>query len=110
MLSLVDGIKAVDGLWKGANRVRVFLRCKREKKPPARSGCAMNFPEMSERIIPEIHGVHRIDTIEGFVWIRDPIAACTLYFDQAFGDRVAIMTLSHLHHLRRDIDAGCEYS
>jgi hypothetical protein len=78
MLSLVNGIKAVDGLWKGANRMLVFLRCKREKKPTASSGYAMNFPEMSERIVPEVQSVHSINAIERFIWIRNLIAACTL--------------------------------
>src|SRR5260370_19134525 len=106
MLRLVDGIKVVHGLWKGSNRVLVFLRSKRENKAAAHSGYAMNFPEMSKRIVPEIQSVHRIGPIERFIWIGNLIAACTLYFDQAFSDQVAVVTLSHLQHSRRDIDAG----
>src|SRR5258708_185973 len=94
MLRLVDGIKVVDGLWKGSNGVLVLLRSKRENKPSAHSGYAINFPEMSERIVPEIQSVHRINAIERFIWIRNLIAACTLYFNQTFRDRVAILTLS----------------
>src|SRR5713226_1423487 len=82
MLRLVDGIKVVDGLWKGSNSVLVFLRSERENKPTAHSGYAINFPEMTERIVPEIESVHRIGTVERFIWIGNPIAACTLYFDQ----------------------------
>jgi hypothetical protein len=108
MPRLVDGIKVVDGLWKRSNCVRVFLRSKRENKLAAHSDYAMNFAEMSERIVPEIQSVHCIGAIEGFVWIRNPIAACTLYLDQALRDRIAIMALSHLHHSRRDVDARYE--
>jgi hypothetical protein len=108
MLRLINGIKVVDGLWKGSDRVLVFLRSKCENNSAAHSGYAMNFSEVSERIVPEIQSVHRVGAIEGFAWIRNPIAACTLYLDQALRDRVAIMTLSHLHHSRRDVDAGYE--
>src|SRR5216683_3350072 len=108
MLRLVDGIKAVDGLWKGSNRVLVFLRSERENKPTAHSAYAMNFPEMSERIVPEIQSVHRVNAIERFIWIGNPIAACTLYIDQTLRNRVAIVAPSHLHHFRRDVDAGYE--
>src|SRR5258708_38725730 len=110
MLRLVDGIKVVDGLWKGSNRVLVFLWCKCENKPTARSGHAMNFSEMTERIVPEIQSVHRIGAIEGFVCIRNPIAACAFHFDQILRDRVAVVALSHLYHCLRDVDAGYDPS
>src|SRR5260370_18791358 len=75
MLRLVDGIKVVDGLWKGSNGALVFLRSKRENKAAAHSGYAMNFPQMSERIVPEIQSVYGIDAIERFVWIWNLIGA-----------------------------------
>src|SRR6266849_2645064 len=108
MLRLVDEIKAVDGLWKGSNRVLVFLRSKRENKPTAHSGYAINLSEMSQRFVPEIQSMHRVDAIKRFIWIRNLIAARTLYVDQALGNRVAIVTLCHLHHFGRDVDAGYE--
>jgi len=94
MLRLVDGIKVVDGRWKGSNQVLVFLRSKRENKAAAHLGYAINFLQMSERIFPEIQSVNGIHAIERFVWIWNLIAACSLYFDQAFRGRVAIIPLS----------------
>src|SRR5260370_26603249 len=68
----------------------------------------MDFSQISERIVPEIHSVHRINAIERFIWIRNLITACPLYFDQTLRDRGAIVTLSHLHHSCRDVDARNE--
>jgi hypothetical protein len=42
MLRLVDGIKVLNGVWKGRHRVFVFLRSKRENNPAPGSGYAMN--------------------------------------------------------------------
>jgi hypothetical protein len=69
MMRLVDGIKMVDGLWKRGNRVLIFFRTKRKNKSTARSAYAMNFPEMSERIVPEIQSMHRIRAIKRFVQV-----------------------------------------
>src|SRR5260370_16080322 len=102
---LLDAIKAVDRFRKRSDRMLVFLRSKRENEPPARSSYPMNFAQVGERIVPEIQSVHRIDAIERLICIWNVIAAGTFHFDQALLDRVATVTVSHLHHFRRDVDA-----
>lgn len=107
-MCLIDGIERVDGFREGGYSARIFLGFEGEHKLTAFLAYPTNFPEMDERIIPEIQSVHREDAIEKLICIGNLIAARLSDLDQTLCDRIAIESLSHLYHCRRNVDTDDE--